>query len=65
MAKKQVIVKRLVSIEDFGSMDILCTDKTGTLTEGKIALRDYWSLVGNDPRILTYSMLCNTAIVGE
>ena len=40
MAKKQVIVKRLVSIEDFGNMDVLCTDKTGTLTEGKISLRD-------------------------
>ena len=66
MAKKQVIVKRLVSIEDFGSMNILCTDKTGTLTEGRIALKDYWSLKnGKDTKTLTYAMLCNNAIVGE
>lgn len=38
MAKKHVIVKRLPSIENFGQMDILCADKTGTLTEGKIKL---------------------------
>ena len=38
MAKQDVIVRRLSSIENFGSMDILCTDKTGTLTEGVIRL---------------------------
>src|SRR5690606_10100477 len=36
MAQKQVIVKRLNSIENFGCIDILCSDKTGTLTEGKV-----------------------------
>lgn len=36
MAKQKVIVKRLASIENFGSMDVLCTDKTGTLTEGRV-----------------------------
>jgi len=36
MANKKVIVKRLVSIENFGSMNVFCSDKTGTLTEGKI-----------------------------
>ena len=38
MAAKHVIVKRLAAIQDLGSMDVLCTDKTGTLTEAKIAL---------------------------
>ena len=38
MAARKVIVKRLVSIENFGSMDVLCSDKTGTLTEGKVRL---------------------------
>lgn len=38
LAKHGVIVKKLSAIQNFGSMDILCTDKTGTLTEGKIAL---------------------------
>jgi len=66
MAQAKVIVKRLVSIEDFGNMDVLCTDKTGTLTEGKISLKDYYSLAQDkDPRILPYSLLCSTATVGE
>lgn len=41
MAKKKVIVKELASIQNFGAMDILCTDKTGTITEDKIALQDH------------------------
>ncbi len=40
MAKQGVIVRRLESIENFGSMDILCTDKTGTLTEGVVRMDD-------------------------
>ena len=35
MSKKKVIVKRLNSIQNFGAMDVLCTDKTGTITEGR------------------------------
>jgi Mg2+-importing ATPase len=66
MAKVKVIVKRLVSIEDLGNMNVLCTDKTGTLTEGKIILNDYYSLTEEkDPRILSYSLLCNKAAIGE
>lgn len=41
MAKKKVIIKELASIQNFGAMDILCTDKTGTITEDKIALQDH------------------------
>jgi Mg2+-importing ATPase len=65
MAKQRVVVKRQVSIEDLGNMDVLCTDKTGTLTSGKIGLKDYWAPSGSsDQRILQYSLLCNSAIVG-
>ncbi|MBA3961543.1 MAG: magnesium-translocating P-type ATPase [Chthoniobacterales bacterium] len=38
MAEKKVITKRLAAIENFGSMDVLCSDKTGTITEGKVKL---------------------------
>ena len=41
MAKKQVIVKRLAAIHNLGSMDVLCTDKTGTLTEARIRLEQH------------------------
>ena len=46
MAKQGVIVRRLDAIENLGSMDILCTDKTGTLTEGVVALQDATDAVG-------------------
>jgi Mg2+-importing ATPase len=66
MAKAKVIVKRLVAIEDFGNMNVLCTDKTGTLTEGKIALKDVQPLgEEKDNRLLTFAMLCNDAVLGE
>lgn len=58
MAKKGVIVKRLSSIPNFGSMDILCTDKTGTLTEDKIKLIRCTDVVGNDSgKVLQYAYL--------
>jgi Mg2+-importing ATPase len=47
MAAKKVIVKRLASIENFGSMDILCSDKTGTITEGKVKLKESLDSEGN------------------
>jgi len=48
MAEKGVIVKKLSAIPNFGSMDILCTDKTGTLTEDKIELVKYVDCEGKD-----------------
>ena len=38
MSRRKVIVKRLDSIQNFGAMDVLCTDKTGTLTEDRVVL---------------------------
>lgn len=46
MAKRGVIVRRLASIENFGSMDVLCTDKTGTLTEGLVRLDGALDVLG-------------------
>lgn len=48
MTRKKVLVKQLAAIEDFGSIDILCTDKTGTLTEGEIVLDRHVDFQGND-----------------
>jgi len=48
MARAKVVVKRLSAIHDLGQMDILCTDKTGTLTEAKIALVGYPGIDGED-----------------
>jgi Mg2+-importing ATPase len=48
MSHKGVLIKKLSVIENFGSMNILCTDKTGTLTEDKIAIVKYLDLDGND-----------------
>jgi Mg2+-importing ATPase len=48
MSKKEVIVKRLNSIQNFGAMDVLCTDKTGTLTMDKIVLEKHCDVVGKE-----------------
>ncbi len=48
MARNKVIVKRLQSIQNLGSMDILCTDKTGTLTEGRLAVHSHVDAEGNE-----------------
>jgi len=48
MAENKVIVKRLASIENFGSMNVLCSDKTGTLTEGVVRLRSALDVDGNE-----------------
>ncbi len=58
MSKKGVIVKRLASIENFGSMNVLCTDKTGTLTENRIKLILNVDLEGTeDEKVFLYSFL--------
>ena len=58
MSKKKTIVKKLDSIQSFGAMNILCTDKTGTLTEDKIVLEKYLDVMGNeDFRVLKHAFL--------
>ena len=58
MSKKKTIVKKLDSIQNFGAMNIFCTDKTGTLTEDKIVLEKYLNVNGEeDSNILKYAFL--------
>ncbi len=58
MSKKKTIVKKLDSIQNFGAMNILCTDKTGTLTKDQIVLEKYLDIKGEeDLRILKHAFL--------
>ncbi len=66
LAERSVIVKRLVSIEDLGNVDVLFTDKTGTLTEGALALHASLDASGNpDTAVLRLGILCNDALVAN
>jgi Mg2+-importing ATPase len=61
IAKKKVIVKRLMSVEDLGNIDTLCADKTGTLTKGEFSLVDYSDLEGKrDINIIIKALLCTS-----
>ncbi len=58
MSKEKVIIKNLNSIQNLGAIDILCTDKTGTLTEDKVRLQYHLDIDGNsDPRVLRHGFL--------
>ena len=58
MSRKKVIVKRLNSIQNFGAMDVLCTDKTGTLTQDKVIMKRHVDLRGEDcDTVLHYAFL--------
>jgi P-type Mg2+ transporter len=58
MSRRRVIVKRLHAIQNFGAMDVLCTDKTGTLTQDRIILKRHLDIRGEDcDRVLEYAYL--------
>jgi Mg2+-importing ATPase len=58
MSRKRVIVKRLNAIQNFGAMDVLCTDKTGTLTQDRIILKRHLDMRGEESeRVLEYAYL--------
>jgi len=62
LARRSVIVKRLIAIEDLGNIDVLFTDKTGTLTEGHIEFSSALDTAGNDAvDVLRLGLLCNEA----
>lgn len=58
MASRKVIVKRLPSMQNFGAMDMLCTDKTGTLTQDRVVLERHVDIIGNtSEEVLSYAYL--------
>jgi Mg2+-importing ATPase len=58
MSKKKVIVKRLNSIQNFGAIDVLCTDKTGTLTQDRVVLEKYVDVSGKQSdEVLRYAYM--------
>ena len=60
LARKRVVVKRLISIEDLGNIEILFTDKTGTLTEGRISFQAAMGVAGvHDDEVLELGLLCS------
>ncbi len=62
LARKKVLVKRLVCIEDLGDIDVLFTDKTGTLTDGHISFERAITATGDDSSdVLTLGLVCNEA----
>ena len=63
LAKRKVVIKRLASIEDLGNMEVLCTDKTGTLTENKLKVDKIYSV---DPRkCLFFALLTSSFLEKE
>ena len=65
MSKKKTIIKKLDAIQNFGAMNILCTDKTGTLTEDKIVLEKYLDINGDeDISVLKYAYLNSSLQTG-
>jgi P-type Mg2+ transporter len=66
LAKEEVVVKRLAAIENLGNMDILCSDKTGTLTKNQITLRSYFNArEQEDDKVLELAWLCNSATINR
>ncbi len=60
MSRKKVVVKRINSIQNLGAMDVLCTDKTGTLTQDHVILKRHCDVSGEeDPEVLFLSYLCS------
>jgi Mg2+-importing ATPase len=65
MSRRKVIVKRLNSIQNFGGMDILCTDKTGTLTEDRVVLMRHCNVAGReDDYVLLFGYLISSFQTG-
>ncbi|QLJ52501.1 MAG: Mg(2+) transport ATPase, P-type [Candidatus Fermentimicrarchaeum limneticum] len=61
LARKKVVVKKLISLEDLGNVDVFCADKTGTLSETEVSLEKAVGIEGEPSQVLLeYAVLCNT-----
>lgn len=71
MSQKKAILRNLPSVSTLAGVDVICTDKTGTLTEGKIVLQNIWSFIEGKfsekrpQQMLQMAVLCNDAQIGE
>lgn len=65
MIKQKALIKKIATVETLGNINIVCTDKTGTLTENKMRVVEIFNPFQNQTKLLFYSALCNDVIVDD